>query len=136
MEAIPLLGIIAYVLLDGYAQGILTKLFRQYVPPKEQELINLALHKALPICYALFVISVARYAGGEYLAIGLLVRIGLFDPVLNWAKRDPLFAVGSSATLDKLLRRLSPTSEGRVASATLRAGALMGVVATLLLVNL
>ena len=37
--------------------------------------------------------------------LAALVRAGLFDPVLNLTKSDPLFLVGTSAATDRMINR-------------------------------
>lgn len=134
---LPLLA--AGVLIDARAQGLLNRLTRRYIPRGEQAAVNVPLHYLYPWLYALLLVAVGlEYKEGLVLhldrwAVGALLRTALFDPVLNWTKGDAVFAVGSSAWLDKVLRWLSPKSEGRVASAILRGAAASGVVSFLLL---
>ncbi|MBG8552371.1 hypothetical protein [Hymenobacter guriensis] len=126
------------VVVDARAQGLLNLLTRRYVPSTEQARVNVPLHYLYPWLYVLLLVSVGlEYRDGlvwhvDRWVIAALLRIALFDPVLNWSKGDPVFAVGSSALVDKLLRRLTPASEGRVASAFLRVAAAAGVVAFLI----
>jgi len=117
----------AYVLVDAYAQAHITMLFRLYVPPAHQELINQVLHRAIPLLYVLLTVAVCRGWWPGYV-VALLVRVALFDPVLNLVKGDFLFYVGSSAWLDKTLRQLTPESGGELASVLLRVLALAGAI--------
>lgn len=119
---IPFIALLLYVVLDATAQGKLGLLNRAYVPPAAAPQVDLPLHKLYPACYAVLVLALACFVGWQWVIVGLLLRIALFDPVLNAAKSDPLFAVGSSAATDKLLRRLSPVHPERL-SATLRIAA-------------
>lgn len=100
------LQLLIYVLLDAVLQGRLTLRNRQYVPPSEQKGINLDLHVLSPALYALYTYAVADLDWRLWL-LALALRLGLFDPVLNLVKGDPLFAVGSSALTDKLLQKLA-----------------------------
>jgi hypothetical protein len=131
--AAPLLLLVAYVLLDAYSQGLLNRLTRRYVPPVEQPTVNRALHVLYPACYCILIGVVALKWGLQWVSIGLLVRVALFDAVLNRTVGAHAFAVGQSAFLDKLLRRLSPASQGEAASMGLRALALAGIVTLLCL---
>lgn len=133
MEVVGALGLLAYVLCDAYSQGLLNRLTRKYVPPSEQPTVNRSLHVLYPICYGLFVGAVASKYGLHMLGIGLLMRVAVFDLVLNHTVDAPAFSVGQSAKLDRFLRKLSPKSEGRVASLILRIAAWVGAMLLLLL---
>lgn len=113
----------AYVLADGWAQGGITLRNRQYIPPTEQPAINADLHGWLPLCYTLTCCCAAAASHEwRWLPIGLLLRLGLFDIILNRRKGDPLFAVGYSAQLDKALRKIAGT-RADLLSAALRLSA-------------
>lgn len=100
------LQLLAYVLLDAVLQGRLTLRNRKFVPMSEQKGINLDLHVISPALYVLYIYSVADLDWRLWL-LAVVLRLGLFDPILNKVKGDPLFAVGSSALTDRLLRKLA-----------------------------
>lgn len=116
---IPFIALLLYVILDATAQGKLGLLNRAYVPPAAAPQVDLPLHKLYPACYAVLALALAYFAGWHWLVVAGLLRLALFDPILNAAKSDPPFAVGSSAATDKFLRRLAPAHPERL-SATLR----------------
>ncbi|QNE39006.1 hypothetical protein F1C16_05270 [Hymenobacter sp. NBH84] len=96
------------VVIEGFAQGLYTKLNREYIPPAEQKEVNLALHVLYPCLYALLALSTAVAVGSLLvLPIASLVRFSLFDLVLNHVKGDSLYSVGTSASTDKLLRSIA-----------------------------
>lgn len=100
------LQLLAYVLLDAVLQGRLTLRNRRYVPMSEQKAINLDLHIISPTLFVLYTYAVAGLDWRLWL-LALVLRLGLLDPVMNKVKGDPLFAVGSSALTDRLLRTLA-----------------------------
>ncbi|MBX0290098.1 hypothetical protein K3G63_06590 [Hymenobacter sp. HSC-4F20] len=93
------------VIIDAVAQGKLNLVTRQWVPPTAQKQVNLPLHYMYPWLYVLLVgaVYVATW-NIAVLPVGLLLRLVLFDPALNYAKGDEMFAVGSSAATDNLLK--------------------------------
>ncbi|WP_188559724.1 hypothetical protein [Hymenobacter glacieicola] len=98
-------ALLCYVYIDARAQGALTLLSREFIPPTAQQRLNQPLHRAYPACYALLVFTVAFLMRNPWLLLaGVLVRVAVFDPILNWRKGDPAFAVGSSASTDKAIR--------------------------------
>jgi len=116
---IPFVALLLYVVLDATAQGKLGLLNRQFVPPAAAPQVDLPLHKLYPACYAVLALPLAYFAGWHWLVVAGLLRLALFDVVLNAAKSDPLFAVGSSAWTDKAIRKLAP-NKPEALSATLR----------------
>ena len=119
--------LMAYVLIDGTAQGGITARNRQYVPPVEQPAINTDLHRLLPLLFCLLLATMAAGWGWKWPLIGGLLRLALFDAALNRRKGDPLFATGRSAALDKLLARAPALNP------LLRTGALAAALALLFL---
>ena len=61
---------------------------------------------------------------------GVLLRVGLFDIIMNIRRRDPLFSVGYTAQLDRLLHTLAG-SRADILSAGLRVVALAAAGAVL-----
>lgn len=123
-----LLFLLAFVVVDAVAQGHLTLLFRRYVPPLvDDQRVDIVLHLLCPLLYGLYAWQVVGWSlPGWCLVVG--VRLALFDPVLNWTKGDPAFAVGRSGRLDRLLQRLAGRwTRVSVLSAFLRAVALAAV---------
>lgn len=120
-------GLVAYVLIDGTAQGGITGRNRQYVPPTEQPAINLDLHILLPALFGLLLAALWLGFGVKWPLIGGLLRLALFDAALSFRKKDPLFSVGTSAALDKFFARFPALNP------VLRIAALAAAVAGLLL---
>lgn len=120
-----LAALLGSIVSSAWAQGGITLRNRLYVPPSEQAAINADLHYLLPVEYVMLCIIIARHTGWHWLAIGLLLRVALFDAMLNYRKGDAPFSVGHSGRLDRLL---TPAR-----SAVLRLAALAAAVALLLL---
>lgn len=116
--------LVVYVLIDGYAQGGITLRNRQYVPMSEQPAVRIDLHWLMPLCYVILLVVLSLWRGWLWAAEGALIRVALFDPILNLRKRDSLFAVGSSGWLDKFLHIL-PWLSGALRIVSL-AGAVAG----------
>jgi hypothetical protein len=110
-----------YTILSGVQQGIITWLFREYVPLARKDWIHAALHYGGVLIYLLIVgwaIYLTPYPSllgvGVLLAEASLSRALLFDPCLNLAQSwfnyregrpaEPLFKVGTVAVLDRGLR--------------------------------
>jgi hypothetical protein len=123
-DIIALISLAVYVLLDAIAQGKLGLLTRAYVPPTAQADVNLPLHKLYPACYGVLALVLAYWAGWHVLLVAVALRLALLDPVLNATKSDPLFAVGSSAATDKLLRKWAPNHPERLSAIIRLAAAL------------
>lgn len=113
-----------YTILSAAQQGIITWLFREYVPLARKDWIHAALHYGGVLIYLLIVgwaIYLTPYPSllgvGVLLMEAALARALLFDPCLNLAQSwfnyregrpaEPLFKVGTVAALDRALRWLS-----------------------------
>ncbi len=113
-----------YTILSGAQQGIITWLFREYVPPVRKEWVHAALHYGGVLIYLLLVgwaIYLTPYP--SLLGVGVLLleataaRALLFDPCLSLSQSwfnyregrpaEPLFKVGTIALLDRALRWLA-----------------------------
>lgn len=96
------------VVCDAWAQGGITLRNRQYIPPSEQRAINTDLHLLLATTFFLSAGAAVALAARqwEWIYVAGLLRLALFDPVLNTRKGDPLFATGGSAMTDRLLARV------------------------------
>ena len=79
----------------------------RWAPPAEQDAVHLPLLMYYPACFGLLPCVVAVNSGSHWIVVGGLLRLAVFDPVLNWTNRDPTFSVGSSACLDRLLTALA-----------------------------
>jgi hypothetical protein len=113
-----------YTILSAAQQGIITWLFREYVPLARKDWIHAALHYGGVLIY-LLVVGWAIYLTPHpsLLGVGVLLveaslsRALLFDPCLNLAQSwfnyregrpaEPLFKVGTVAVLDRALRWLA-----------------------------
>jgi hypothetical protein len=110
-----------YTILSGAQQGIITWLFREYVPSSRKDWVHAALHYGGVLIY-LVLVGWAYYAAGWQGLVVLLVeaalaRALLFDPSLNlsqsWVNHregrpaEPLFKVGTIAFLDLRVRWLA-----------------------------
>ena len=126
-----LLCLLAFVAVDGWVQGGITARNRLYIPASEQPAINTDLHLLAPLLYTLLLLTLWLLAGWVWPVAGVLLRGGLFDPIMNIRRRDPLFFVGTSAQLDRLLRTLAG-SRADILSAGLRVVALLAGGAVLL----
>jgi uncharacterized protein (DUF2236 family) len=110
-----------YTILSGAQQGIITWLFREYVPPMRKDWVHAALHYGGVLIYLLlvgYVIYLTPYPSllgvGVLLAEATAARLLLFDPTLSLSQSwfnhregrpaEPLFKVGTVALLDKMLR--------------------------------
>jgi len=113
-----------YTILSAAQQGIITWLFREYVPEKRKDWIHAALHYGGVLIYLLIVGYLAYLLtplslkeGVLLLATATAARALLFDPCLNLAQSwfnyregrpaEPLFKVGTVAVLDRVLRWLA-----------------------------
>ena len=131
MDSAALLAILlAFVAIDGWVQGGITARNRLYVPPSEQPAINRDLHLLAPLLYTLLLLALWLLAGWQWAVVGALLRVGLFDIILNLRKGDPLFFVGYTAHTDRLLRTLAG-SRADILSAGLRVVALAAAGAVL-----
>jgi hypothetical protein len=111
-----------YTILSGAQQGIITWLFREYVPLARKDWVHAALHYGGVLIYLLLVgwaVYLTPYPSllGVLLIEAALARALLFDPCLNLAQSwfnhregrpaEPLFKVGTVAVLDRGLRWLA-----------------------------
>ncbi|MVN78907.1 hypothetical protein GO988_21470 [Hymenobacter sp. HMF4947] len=110
-----------YTVLSGAQQGIITWLFREYVPESRRDWVHAALHYGGVIIYLLLVAYcgyVASWHGWVLLLVeASLSRALLFDPALNTSRSwfnyregrawGNLFEVGTTAAGDKALRWLA-----------------------------
>ncbi|TVT39647.1 hypothetical protein FNT36_18575 [Hymenobacter setariae] len=113
-----------YTILSAAQQGIITWLFREYVPPARTDWVHAALHYGgvliylLIICYLVYLTPDPSPLGvGVLLAEATAARALLFDPCLSLSQSwfnyregrpaEPLFKVGTVALLDKMLRSVA-----------------------------
>jgi hypothetical protein len=110
-----------YTILSAAQQGIITWLFREYVPLARKDWIHAALHYGGVLIYLLIVGYVVHVLGWRSWPLLLMEAVGaralLFDPCLNLAQSwfnyregrpaEPLFKVGTVAVLDRGLRWLA-----------------------------
>lgn len=110
-----------YTILSGAQQGIITWLFREYVPLARKDWVHAALHYGGVLIYLLIVGYVVHVLGWRSWPLLLIeaaaARALLFDPCLNLAQSwfnyregrpaEPLFKVGTVAVLDRALRWLA-----------------------------
>lgn len=94
----------AAVLLMAWAQGKLLPAIRRTPPGHEAQLQALALHYVLGVGYLLPLTLAPTLLG---VAVALASRLLLFDPILNYAAGDAVFAVGATALTDRALRWLA-----------------------------
>lgn len=116
----------SFLLAEGGMQGIITWLFREYVPPTRQDWIDAALHWGGVIIYGVLTLAIAYYrptAGAWYwvladtVVLAVLARGLLFDVALNLGRiwfdhrehrpKSSLWAVGTSARSDKSVQALA-----------------------------
>lgn len=110
-----------YTILSGAQQGIITWLFREYVPEARKDWVHVALHYGGVLIY-LVLVAWACYAAGWHSLVVLLIeatlaRALLFDPALNtsrsWFNRregrpwGQTFEVGTIAAGDRAIRWLA-----------------------------
>jgi hypothetical protein len=110
-----------YTILSGAQQGIITWLFREYVPEARKDWVHAALHYGGVLIYLLLV-GWAAYVGSWHGVLVLLLEAGLarallFDPSLNLSQSwfnhregrpaEQLFKVGTIAVLDRGIRWLA-----------------------------
>ena len=111
-----------YTILSGAQQGIITWLFREYVPEARKDWVHAALHYGGVLIYLMLVAAVAYRLGPLSEKVGVLVVAGLarallFDPSLNLSQSwfnhregrpaEPLFKVGTIAAGDRALQWLA-----------------------------
>jgi hypothetical protein len=113
-----------YTILSGAQQGIITWLFREYVPPARTDWVHAALHYGGVLIYLLIVGYVVYLTPDpSLLGVGVLLaeataaRALLFDPCLSLSQSwfnyregrpaESLFKVGTIALLDRALRWLA-----------------------------
>jgi hypothetical protein len=119
MDAFLFLG---FTLFSAISQGIITWLFREFVPPKYNEWVDAALHKGGVLLYG-FILSYVLYRN-EYVGwlatviLAVMIRLALFDLVLNLTKlwfnhregrseKAVLFEVGTTALTDRIINKIS-----------------------------
>jgi hypothetical protein len=110
-----------YTLLSGAQQGIITWLFREYVPEARKDWVHAALHYGGVLIY-LVLVAWACYVASWQGVLVLLIEAGLarallFDPCVSlaqsWFNRregrpaEPLFKVGTIAAGDRAIRWLA-----------------------------
>ena len=122
--------LLAFVAVDATVQGGITLRNRRYVPLAEQTAVNTDLHLLSPLLYTLLLLTLWLLAGWVWPLAGALLRVGLFDVILNARRSDPLFYVGNTALVDKLLVAIAG-SRADILSAGLRVLAVSGVAAVL-----
>jgi hypothetical protein len=115
---------VLYTIPSGAQQGIITWLFREYVPLARKDWVHAALQYGGVLIYLLLVVwtvYLTPYPSllgvGALLIEAALARTLLFDPCLNLAQSwfnyregrpaEPLFKVGTVAVLDRCLRWLA-----------------------------
>ena len=126
MSALLFAILLAFVAVDATVQGGVTLRNRRYVPLAEQTAVNTDLHLLSPLLYTLLLLALWLLAGWVWPVAGVLLRVGLFDVILNARRGDPLFFVGYTARTDQLLRTLAGR-RAMLLSAGLRLVALAGV---------
>lgn len=92
----------AAIVLLAWAQGWLMPAIKRTPPGPEAKQQDVALHGLLTAAYFLALV----FQPSAWL-VAMLSRLLLFDPVLNLAAGDKVFAVGSTARTDKALRWLA-----------------------------
>jgi hypothetical protein len=110
-----------YTILSGAQQGIITWLFREYVPMARKDWVHAALHYGGVIIYLVLVGWAVHMLGWSSWPLLLIeataARALLFDPCLSLSQSwfnyregraaEPLFKVGTIALLDRALRWLA-----------------------------
>jgi hypothetical protein len=113
-----------YTILSGAQQGIITWLFREYVPPVRTDWVHAALHYGGVLIYLLLVgWAIYLTPTPSLLGVGVLLteavaaRALLFDPCLSLSQSwfnhregraaEPLFKVGTIAFTDRAIRWLA-----------------------------
>jgi hypothetical protein len=110
-----------YTILSGAQQGIITWLFREYVPATRKDWVHAALHYGGVLIYLVLVGWAVHVLGWHSWPLLLLeataARALLFDPCLSLSQSwfnyregraaEPLFKVGTIALLDRALRWLA-----------------------------
>jgi hypothetical protein len=110
-----------YTILSGAQQGIITWLFREYVPATRRDWVHAALHYGGVLIYLVLVGWAVHQLGWHNWPLLLLeataARALLFDPCLSLSQSwfnyregraaEPLFKVGTIALLDRALRWLA-----------------------------
>jgi hypothetical protein len=92
------------VVLLAWAQGWLMPAIRRTPPGAEARRQDKALHWLLTLLYFLPLVFVLWYASHDSITHGIIAavsRLLLFDPVLNKAAGDKVFAVGQTAASDR-----------------------------------
>jgi hypothetical protein len=109
-----------YSILSGGQQGIITWLFREYVPESRKDWVHAALHYGGVLIYLVLVAYVVYTLTPSLMGIGVLlieatlIRALLFDPSLNLSQSwfnyregrpaESLFKVGTIAAGDRAIR--------------------------------
>jgi hypothetical protein len=109
-----------YTILSGAQQGIITWLFREYVPEKRKDWVHAALHYGGVLIYLLLVAYVVyqlQHSWWVLLVEAILLRALLFDPALNTSRSwfnyregrpwGSAFEVGTTAIGDKVIHRVA-----------------------------
>jgi hypothetical protein len=110
VKMLPYLSWPLAVVLLAWAQGWLMPAIRRTPPGAEARRQDKALHWLLTAAYFLPLVVVLWYAPHNSITHGIiagLARLLLFDPVLNRAAGDKVFAVGQTAASDRAIRWLA-----------------------------
>lgn len=104
----------------AYGQGLLLPWLRTVPPGAMAARHSRALHGWLVLAYfAPVALAPATWP------MALVARFLVFDPVLNHGAGRPLFEVGQTAAMDKLLRKAAPGRPDRLRFALWLAGLLL-----------
>ncbi|MGI4819868.1 MAG: hypothetical protein ACRYFV_01545 [Janthinobacterium lividum] len=106
-----------YSILSGGQQGIITWLFREYVPESRKDWVHAALHYGGVVIYLVLVAYVVYQSGQPWRVLlieAALIRALLFDPSLSLSQSwfnyregrpaESLFKVGTIAVGDQAIR--------------------------------
>ncbi len=109
-----------YTILSGAQQGIITWLFREYVPESRKDWVHAALHYGGVLIYLVLVAGVGYHLSQAWLVVlieAVLLRALLFDLCLSlsqsWFNKregraaELLFKVGTIAAGDRAIRWLA-----------------------------
>ena len=114
-----------YTILSSAQQGIITWLFREYVPESRKDWVHAALHYGGVLIYLVLVAYVVYQLQQPWLVLLIEAALALlFDPSLNLSQSwfnyregrpaELVFKVGTIAFTDKMIRKLCPGHPERV----------------------
>jgi hypothetical protein len=104
-----------FLALFAAGQGLLMAAIRRTPPGSEASQQAFALHWLFTAVYFLpFFLCPPAVPFWLWAVVGFGVRVIAFDVVLNYASGYPLFAVGSTAATDLLIRKLAPINPARL----------------------